>query len=615
MGILQTEGIDALLRTIAGEAAARPTVEAAAGHAASLGGRITAGLGLQALTREEDALLAAAIAARADLAAPGSGTERLVLSSTGRLRLLRGNADPGNGHVIGAVAWRGRRPSDLDARLGARAAEDSAEASLMKEWLAGLPAERVAAMIVHVRECLQHMAPVLLYTGAGTYSNLGKNANLVGKSVKADSPECVLNRLAATPVTQWAAQDASFLACLHVLITSGPPVRAEEFSGTQLRPDRLHTFLVERIGSYGAAVPDVAGRGSGEALQILGQACASGRTIAVAAGAQPYRLIEGLNLNKQERVERTPVSPAELPPGVLEELQAQLGCAAPGTWEDVAAACAEAMPSLHTAGGPGFTTRLEQVLHEITRTATEGLRSHVGMTRGPRRTADLIDMLRADNGDMLAWTTKDFFCCVTPSRSFSAMLAPHPEQLPQALRAISARMRYNGWHYLPHTVGLAGQADGRDWFFAPTMSDVTNWSDQHHTGHVAHGVRYALRVPFGIDMAGARRPGMHDFRVMRAHGQPYTREELRSSVAVGEVLRRVYQAHADRVAARTPSTVHLVGRITDFDNSWYQDRYTAPSARSTAVERTDRAQAPRPRLSQPAPYGAGTRAGHRRSAS
>src|SRR5690606_23888043 len=80
-------------------------------------------------------------------------------------------------------------------------------------------------------------------------------------------------------------------------------------------------------------------------------------------------------------------------------------------------------------------------------------------------------------------------------------------------------MRYNGWHYLPHSSGMHHRAAERDWFFAPTMSDVTDWSGQHHTGHVALGVRYAIRVPCGIELAGANRPGVHDFRLMRALGE------------------------------------------------------------------------------------------------
>ena len=130
-------------------------------------------------------------------------------------------------------------------------------------------------------------------------------------------------------------------------------------------------------------------------------------------------------------------------------------------------------------------------------------------------------------------------------------------------------MRYNGWHYLPHSSGMHHRAAERDWFFAPTMSDVTDWSDQHHTGHVAHGVRYAIRVPFGIELAGANRPGVHDFRLMRAWGgEPYTIADLRSAIAIGELLRVFYQAHADHLASGAPAL-----DVVDFDNSWYQSRY------------------------------------------
>ena len=543
----------------------------AARYAASLGQRIPVPIGLAALTRPEEHLLAVAEEAGAVLAAYRDDEDRLVLTRTGRLRMLSaGQQTPDDVHLLGAVDWLAGRPAELSAQLTALAERDAAEAEAIKSWLAALPIERIAAMIEQVRFSLQHMAPVLLYTGDGCYTNLGKGSNLVGRSLRTDSPRCLLNALSATPLRQWAAQDACFLACLHALITSGPPVRAEEFSGTQLRPDRLTTFLRQRIASYGASEPDVAGLANGERLSVLARASAAGRAAALAAGTRPYRVIQGLNLNKQEQLTETPVTLADVPPAVVKKFAVLLRCPIPADFAAVRTACAQKMTDLHQPGANGFTSYFEQVLHELVHVATDATASDVGMSRGPRWMGELLRAVREHRMDPVAWTTSAFYCCVTPSQAFIELFTDVPEQLPQVIRAISARMRYNGWHYLPHTIGAHQRSGDRDWFFAPTMADVTDWSDQHHTGHVANSVRHAIRVPFGVVVDGSDRPGMHDFRLMRAAGEPYTLSDLRAGMAIGELLRGLYQAHVDRLAQLgAPTALDIV----DFDNQWYQARY------------------------------------------
>jgi hypothetical protein len=231
------------------------------------------------------------------------------------------------------------------------------------------------------------------------------------------------------------------------------------------------------------------------------------------------------------------------------------------------------MADLHKPGENGFTSCLEMVLHELVQVATEATKSDVGMSRGPRRIGELIQAVCSHTTNPADWTTNAFYCCVTPSQAFTELFTDVPEELPQAIRAMSARMRYNGWHYLPHTIGMHEGSGDRDWFFAPAMADVTDWSDQHHTGHVASAVRHAIRVPFGVAIAGADRPGMHDFRLMRAAGEPFTLSDLRAAVAVGELLRCLYQAHAYRLARAGADVLDIV----DFGNQWYQTRYGGTS--------------------------------------
>lgn len=580
MTFLRAEGFDQLVRDVALEAAGHVAVEDAVRHASSMGGRFPSRLGLQSLTRVESHLLEVAASHHARLGTAQNGADHVVMSGTGRVRLLRGGeAISEETHMLGAITWPYGRPSDLDGALDHREDTDRTEAEDMILWLRDLPHDRVLEMIRRVRFSLLHMAPVVLYSGNRSFTNLGKRSNLTGKSLKPGSDRCVLTTLESQPVEAWDVESACFLVCLHELICSGPAVRAEEFSGTQLRPDRLFEFLCRRISDYGADVPHTAGMATGEALHVLASRCATARSQLVASGGTPYRLIEGLTLNKQERIEFRPPRLDEVPAGVLEEVAEQLDVSRVSDFDELSDAVGVVMPRLMEPADGEFSTGFERALHQITMAATEATHSDVGMTRGPRRVAELAGALLSGSTDPLLWTTKDFFCCVTPSAEFVELFKQAPEQLAPVLRSISSRMRYNGWHYLPDTMGMTQSGVREDWFFAPTMADVTDWSNQHHTGHVANGVRHAIRVPFGIDVAGVHRPGMHDFRLMRTTGATYRLEDLRTAVAVAKVLRCLYQANVSYVEREPRLHCSRSASVIDFDNGWYSARHTPNTTR------------------------------------
>lgn len=180
------------------------------------------------------------------------------------------------------------------------------------------------------------------------------------------------------------------------------------------------------------------------------------------------------------------------------------------------------------------------------------------MGRGPKSVA----VLHSDHpaADRMALATRDFYCCVAPGAAFARKFTDDRDGLAKTLSAYSARMRYNTWHYLPHSMSWTEESPGRDdWFFAPMTADITNWSDQHHTGHVAFGVRHALRVPLGIVLEGAYRPGLYDLRLLRTSGAEFELPHLRAAMVTGRVQALLHQAAADRGL-----------EVGDFDNSWYR---------------------------------------------
>ncbi|WP_405641524.1 hypothetical protein [Streptomyces sp. NBC_00019] len=581
MGLLRTEGFTKLLELVAEESDTLDSAYTAALHAATLGGRLKAEVGLGALSRGEsvalDELRNTGARRHLPLVQDTVG-ERLVLTGTGRLRVLRdGEPAPEGVLEIGRVDWAGGRPADLDRRWDEQQHAEGAESLSLHAWLRARPADTVDTMVADLRRTLTHVGPMRVYIGDRCYTNLGReHSNLVGKSLSAGSEQCRLNGIDGVPVERWTAHDAVFVVCMSALIASGTPSRTEEFSGTQLTAGRLEAFIRAKITSY-----------DGEVTAATEQLPLVERLFALAAharrlrpgklerGPQIYRTVQAMTINKQEQFLDRPVTSADLPAAFTAKVTELLPAADLDRRDHLVAAWAQLMPALH---GPttddAFTTGLEEVIHGLVEAGTESTGSHVGMSRGPRDITTLSALVAAGSPNPGHWKTSDYYCCVVPGQDFTRRFDRAPEELPQVVRAIAARMRWNGWHFMPHASGVSDHPSfaDRDWFYAPTMPDMTEWTSHHHQGHVANGVRHAIRVPLGLTLAGVHRPGIHDFRLMRTDGETYGVPELRAAIAIGRVLQSVYQAHADRSERTGPALV-----VSDFGNTWYQRRH-APAA-------------------------------------
>jgi hypothetical protein len=576
VAILRTERFSDLVSRCAEEAESLLCAADAARHAATLGGRLPEELGLAALAPEELYLLKAATRARAtvhrDVSQSGVG-DRMLITSTGRLRILVAEEGaPEGAAFVGGLDWQGRRPDDLEERFADLRSADRQNRAGVKKWLVAEGGERAVALVRNLRSTLQHVGPMLVHIGEHPYTNLGKSGNLVGKSISVDSPRCLLNVLEQTPVWDWSEQDCAFLTLMNILVASGTPSRTEEFSGTQLSPQRLESFVRGRIRAYGLEIPvEVELLAPVDRLWDLAGLSAQGRIQALARGVSVYRVVQGMTINKEERVLGEVVGPADLPASLTPVLRRYLtedqvaDLADPAAF---AAAWAPHIAGLHQPGDDAFSTRFEELLHELTEVATAATHSHVGMSRGPKDVGLLGRMLAQGDPTPGDWKTSDYYCCVVPSADFVGRFEAAPEELVQVVRAIAARMRWNGWHFMPPVAGPAELFQDRDWFFPPSMPDITEWTSHHHQGHVANGVRHAIRIPLPLVLAGATRPGVHDFRLMRSDGDPYGTTELRTAIAVGMVLRGLYQAHASSLEASSASLI-----TSDFNNRWYQARY------------------------------------------
>ncbi|WP_433227327.1 hypothetical protein [Microtetraspora malaysiensis] len=564
-----------LVEAVAQEAAAKRLVYDAAMHAATLGERLVVEVALGALSRQEALMLRAAEKADAQVGPEDPG-ESLALTPTGRLRILRANDPVEEGLLpIGRIEWGTDRPAFLDEECDEALRQDADELGAVASWLRSRPSGQAERMVADLQMTLSHVGPMRVYIGPHCYTNLGRASNLVGKSLAADSDRCRLNRLTDVPVAHWPVQDACFVVLMTVLIGSGTPSRTEEMSGTQLMPGRLESFIRDRIAAYdGLVPPETNGLPLVERLFALSSQAKGCRPEKLRRWPWIFRKVQSMTINKQEHFFSAPVTAADLPRGFMEKLMQLLpGTDVAGTSDWKSAWSAHAVRAYEDACDAAFTTHLEQVVYDLVEAGTEATASHVGMSRGPRDVAELSRQIAAGSTVPGHWKTSDYYCCVVPGREFCRWFDGNgvPEELTQVVRAIAARMRWNGWHFMPHASGASADPSfaDRDWFYAPTMPDMTEWTSYHHQGHVANGVRHAIRVPLPLTLAGASRPGIHDFRLMRTDGDPYTLEDLRAAVAIGQVLRGLYQSYASQIEAGGHALV-----INDFDNGCYQRRFT-----------------------------------------
>jgi hypothetical protein len=562
---LRADGFAVMAADVAERARHCAAVGEAVKVAVTLDSRLPVDVGWAALTVAEQALLTAAECCRAQLAPPRNDADQLVLTRSGRLRVHRrdSGSDP-EGHILGSVAWPAvAAPIDRLWRLADEV--QRAQQEELARALAAEPEDARRQRLAAIGYALVHMAPVLFYVGGRVYSNLGELSNLPGKSLRADAPESILRQL-ADDRGQWDPEDATFVACLAALIASGPAVRVEEFNGTQLVPDTVEAFLAERIAAYDGDQPDLVGLDRLTRLDRLAVRCADLRKRLLAAGAVFYRSINGLNLHKREEILRTPVSIADVPPAVCRFIEdaARRADAEPLSIVDFDAA--RSAVAAIVAGFPGatppagFSSPFEAFLHDLLGVVAEVTAADVAMGRGPKFLGGLADATPAE--EKLRLGTKEFYCCVAPRRSFATRFASDRATLVKVLAAYSARMRYNTWHYWPHAFGLHELGERDDWFFAPTMPDIAEWSDQRHTGHIMFGVRYAIRIPIGIHFGGDYRPGLYDLRLMRTSGPPFELSDLRAAIAVGRLLELLHQ---------DMSSAGFV--VSDFGNDWYRRFY------------------------------------------
>lgn len=404
-----------------------------------------------------------------------------------------------------------------------------------------------------LQDGITHMAPLVLHVERQCFSNfyyVGTD-EFVWETTLHTALEAVIQQGHDAPM------DCVVLTrCMHLLWRSGGYTRLEEFNGRQLTPLSLQAWFLKRFGDYQAS-------SQGEEQDFDAFVALSPESQADALAQMRSRLMEqgqfvreinGLNLSKQERYLPHWLLGDELRRITLRAqshalIQEALGVdvSASEFFDNQALSNLIHHRRLRSASSP-FASDLEFLIDALLKRVVEVTGSDFSMSRGVRSFQAFVHALReGQHAELCDWSQAEYFCHVVPSAGARAHLAPRTLQ--GVLNAVSARMRYNSWHYTPSHVPSGAVPENRSWFFAPKMADTTVWSDQHHAGHVHATVRYCIRSPYALTMGGTPLPGFVDLRLFRQHGEPYSARDLGTALAYTEALGVLYQRLMNHVLA------------------------------------------------------------------
>ena len=473
---------------------------------------------------------------------------------------------------------------DEDDLQGFRALRHSAEKALEQERaeicadLKEQGFERVCRELGFVAE---HMAPLIHYVGEyciSNFYNVGKSGFALEITL-AHALQHVAERREQSDIAALTA-----IYCLHLVQHSGGYTRLEELNSTQLSRRAIAEFFAAKRGFYEQTCGYPADERFTRAPLREQAALLAKMRETISTKRRFVRLITGTNLRKREAVLPLPPAsaydvrvPVTQTANVLATLQR---CLPPGSSVQRLFSPEHFEHLLGTALLPEeqrsvFESGLEYLIDRVVAEAVRSTNSDIGMTRGTRDFRRFAEVLHGrQTGVACGWGQTDYFCHVVPSQTVLESFSP--KTLSVTLNAISARMRFNSWHYAPSYFATSDIPAGRGWFTAPRMADIADGSDQHHTGHVHAAVRYSIRSPLPLRVDNDVLPGFIDLRLMRQSGDPYGQEDLVTAIAYTEVLQFLYQRLMDHVLERNTRFVFTFGNKQSFDKLYASRTAAAP---------------------------------------
>lgn len=584
-------GFPALLARVWERARTAPDLRASVDILLSLDGHVPADVQLRALSTRDEAALTAlwqltwrphtppadtpATAPPADLVETADEepvfTGELALATSGRIVLRTPAQGPlDRRELVGGVLrvpWSLQAARTYHAEMRRAAARTARAIADCRTWLDRQGDKGRDELLEQAKEAALRTAPFVLYQEHRQYTNFRDQNNLTGKTLWPGHPDCALSSLQQLPLELWSDNDVQLVVGLTLLIRSAGFGRIEEANGTQLGVDHVAAMLERVRRSYnsvpGDPVHPAASHGV-EDLKTLAEALGARRRQVI--GQVPlYREIHGALMHKVERIAAGTADTADVRRRD-QEISAHLSARLPlnGTTLDELGRAAAADPTWLARPHGAFGTGLEALVHETVTAAAEVFAADFAMSRGMRSLPALIGALRAESWAQICdWDITRYFCCVVPHPRARTHFGGSVPAMADAAWAMSSRMQYNSWHFVPGNLPRHPAVVARDHFVPPTIPDVAFFSDQHHHGHVSNKVRFSIRSPQPVEIAGRTFNGFVDLRLLRCAGTPFQEADLLAAHRASRLV-----ATATTLAARLTADGTPV-EVTAFDAGWH----------------------------------------------
>ncbi|ATH92548.1 hypothetical protein [Bacillus glycinifermentans] len=434
--------------------------------------------------------------------------------------------------------------------------------------------QEIREMVDTVYFNIYHMAPGFIYIENDIFSNFYEFNNTI-KALRGKSDIFILDELKTKALNEWTFVEKKYIYNLYWLIRSGGPTRVEEFNAFQLYCTTLHQYLNEKISEYLKELDEDA---EAVPMSISEKALYTAKLRKkMQADFLFIREINGLTVHKKERFfsfSEVPVLTIHNFPTSLEEyiskkynLTFSDNSGPYDLFYKIVKAGFENEIFVDNEGKFDF---IEELINETISLAVEATEADMGMSRSFRNFKEFIEAI--DHGDAARacnWKQPDYFCCVTPSDQFMNRLIHKGPLLANILLAISTRMQYNSWHYMPGHFPFEEVPDNRHFYFPPVMADTAVWSNQHHKGHLNAQVKYSIRSPQAIIYNKKTFNAFFDLRLMKQEGDPFSQHDLKTALYYTSVLQNLYQALMDYIAE-----TRIDYCINSFTKSWFKKHYT-----------------------------------------
>ncbi len=441
-------------------------------------------------------------------------------------------------------------------------------------FISNQPQEKTNEMLDFIYKNIYHIDPIIIYVNEqilSTFyfaSNLYKdrrNSHLNLTNIEGST--YLLEKLYSLSVSEWSHEEMVFVYCAYWLLKTNNPSRIEEFNGCQLSVKRVHIFLNKKINLYSqklnlkadqqykSTIPDKI-----ETLQSL--------DIKILSNFQKYRIMNGINLNKKEL----------LMPKISHD-KSNFPIQLNGFFKDNYGMDIENYDNSYDFFYDWLSTQfllnesdkeltpVEEVLRHFCLEAVEQLNADIAMTRGVRNFKSLIELTNNESyNEICKWSPSDYYCCVTPSKRLQEELKGKESIISNISKAVSRRMQYNCWHFIPGNLPIEQVPANRHFFFPPQFPDIAEWSDQHHLGHVNSSVRFSIRSPESLRIGNFNYNGMIDLRVMRKSGSTFTISDLIYLTELTRHLKDFWQAIIDFIIER-----NLEIKVRSFDKKYYEN--------------------------------------------